>query len=137
MTRLFEVDVADKTDYDDPTLRLLVLIRLAPKGVIRAVDISEQMQKSTSHISRLIDRAESRGLLERRADPSDRRAQQIALTKLGKQVIDAYVPHAMTLLDEAIFATLSSDEISLLIDLLRRVETASRQLISEREGQTG
>ncbi|MCP4601972.1 MAG: MarR family transcriptional regulator [Proteobacteria bacterium] len=137
MARLFEVDVADKTDYDDPTLRLLVGIRLAPQDVIRAVDISEQMQKSTSHISRLIDRAESKGLLERRADPSDRRAQQIALTELGKQEIDAYVPHSMTLLDEAIFATLSSDEISLLIDLLSRVETASRQLISKREGQTG
>ncbi len=59
------------------------------------------------------------------------------LMDIGRREIDAYVPHAMALLDQAIFATLSSDEISVLIDLLSRVETASRQLISKREGKTG
>ncbi len=131
LARLFNADVTEKTDYDEATLHLLLRIRM---GVVRAKDISEQMQMSTSHISRLVDRARSKGLLERRPDPSDRRAQQLTLTEQGVKEIDAYVPHAVSLLDQVITATLSKDEVSQLIEMLQRIETASRQLISEREG---
>lgn len=133
ITRLFEVDVLDKTAYDDATVRMLLRIRLAPEGVIRAKDISKQMSLSTSHISRLVDRAESKGLLERRADPSDRRAHLLTLTELGVQELDAYIPHAVSLLNQAVFETLSSEEITTLIELLNRVEAVSKQMIAERE----
>ena len=131
--RLFEVDVAEKTDFDDATLRLLVGIRFAKGGVIRAKEISTQLRQSTSHISRLVDRSEASGLIARRADPSDRRAQHLVLTTRGKDVLDAYIPHALALLDGAIFAPLSSAEVATLVDLLRRVENAASELLAERE----
>jgi len=133
LMRLFEADVADKTDYDDPTLRLLLRIRMAPDGEIRAKDISKGMRKSTSHISRLVERAAKKDLLERRVDPSDRRAQKLTLTQKGEEVIDSYVPHALALLEEVVFETLSTEEISQLMSLLNRLEAKAKELLSERK----
>ncbi len=131
LSRVFEMDAAEKTAHDPTTLDLLVRVRLAPHGRIRAVDLCEQMQKSASHVSRVVERAEARGLIVRRADPTDRRAQVIALTDRGDKDLDAYIPHVMELLDSVIFATLSSAEIETLVKLLTRVATASKRLIAE------
>ena len=46
LTRLFDADVAEKTDHDPTTLDLLLRVRLAPNGGIRAVKLCEQLQKS-------------------------------------------------------------------------------------------
>ncbi len=100
---------------------------------MRAKDISIQMLKSTSHMSRLIDRAEARGLVERRADPTDRRAHRVALTSQGESTIDAYLPHAVALLDEAFAAVLTRDELRMLLDLVARVKTAAVALVTRQE----
>ena len=134
LSRLFETDVAEKTIHDPTTLDLLLRVRFAPHGGIRAVKLCEQLQKSASHVSRLVERAESARLVERRADPSDRRAQLIVLTNRGKKDLDAYIPHVVAIVDRVIFATLSGKEIELLVKLLTRVENASRRFAVEREG---
>jgi len=133
LARAFDLDAAEQTDHDEALLRVLLCIRLATGGAMRAKDISSQMLKSTSHISRLIDRAESKGLVERRADPSDRRAHRVALTKNGQDEIDAYVPHAVVLLEQAFGSALDPDELMSLLDMLSRVEVASLRLVAERE----
>ncbi len=135
LSRLFEIDAAEKTTHDTTTLDLLLRIRLAPQGRIRAVDLCDQMQKSASHVARVVERAEFGGLIERRTDPTDRRAQQIALTVRGKRDLDSYIPHVVKLLDRVIYATLSSAEIETLVKLLNKVATASKRLIAEHEGR--
>jgi DNA-binding MarR family transcriptional regulator len=48
----------------------------------------EAMMISSGGMTNRIDRLETAGLVERRADPNDRRGKAIALTKAGKRVID-------------------------------------------------
>ncbi len=131
LTRAFDLDAQLHSDHDESLLHLLQCIRMAPEGAMRAKDISTVMLKSTSHMSRLIDRAQARGLLERRADPTDRRAHRVALTEKGESTIDAYVPHAVALLDEAFAGVLTCDELRTLYDLLAKVETAAEALVSK------
>ncbi len=133
LTLAFDLDVAERTDRDEALLRVLLCIRLTHDGAMRAKDISRQMLKSTSHISRLIDRAESEGLVERCTDPSDRRAQQVTLTTKGQEEIDAYVPHAVVLLEQAFGTALNPDELMSLLEMLGRVEAATLKLVAERE----
>jgi len=49
--------------------------------------LAEQMSLGNVALGRLIDRLETRGLLERRTEPTDRRVNNIYLTQAGKKVI--------------------------------------------------
>ncbi len=131
LTRAFDLDAQQHSHHDESLLRVLLCIRMASDGAMRAKDISTQMLKSTSHTSRLIDRAEARGLVERRADPTDRRAHRVALTPQGESAIDAYVPHAVAMLDEAFAGVLTRDELRMLLGLVGRVETAALALVAK------
>lgn len=133
VNRAFDLDVSARTDFDEALLRVLLCVRTAPGGSIRAKEISVQMLKSTSHISRLVDKAEAAGLVERQPDPSDRRAHRIALTDQGRQQIDTYVPHAVELLEQTVCSALSDDELATLIGLLNKVEASSRRVVAEQE----
>jgi DNA-binding MarR family transcriptional regulator len=48
--------------------------------------LAEQMNCEASNLTGLVDRLEIRGLVERRADPVDRRVRQLALTEEGEAV---------------------------------------------------
>ncbi len=129
LLRAFEDHAVAKTEHDSTTLDLLLRLRLAPEHQLRGIDLCRQLRKSPSHVSRMIDRAEHRGLVERQPDPEDRRAQQITLTALGEEAVDAYVPHLVEVLNQTIYATLTSDEIETLVELLARVTSSAHQLL--------
>ena len=52
-------------------------------------DVAERLQVRHHSASRLVDRAVQRGLLERRADPEDRRKALVSLTGNGEQILTA------------------------------------------------
>lgn len=118
-----------RTDHDATTLDLLIRLRLAPDQQLRGVDLCRHLLRSPSHVSRMIDRVESDGLVERLADPDDRRAQRITLTDAGRQAVDQFTPRLTDVLERTIHATLTADEIDGLIDLLMRISVSAHQLI--------
>lgn len=117
--------VAD-AGLDATTLDLLLRLRFSSERYMRGVDLCDQLHKSPSHISRLIDRAEASGLVVRGPDPEDRRAHLISATPAGEAAIDNYLPYLEAVLQRVIFDTLSDDEIETLIDLLSRIARAAR-----------
>ncbi len=133
LTRAFDLDAQHHSPHSESVLRILLCIRVSPDGAMRAKDLSNQMLKSTSHMSRLIDRAEASDLVERQADPTDRRAYRIALTSHGESTIDAYVPHAVALLDDAFAAALTRDELQTLLGLAERVQASAVALVAKQE----
>ena len=46
-------------------------------------ELAERLKSDPSNVTGLIDRLEARGLVERRADPTDRRIKGLALTSAG------------------------------------------------------
>jgi len=46
-------------------------------------ELAERLKSDPSNVTGLIDRLEARGLVERRADPNDRRIKGLALTPAG------------------------------------------------------
>jgi MarR family transcriptional regulator for hemolysin len=68
-------------------------------------------------VARLIDRLEARGLVERRADPTDRRIRRLHLLPAAKPILET-ITHARELMNERIISGLDAKTRETLIDAL-------------------
>ncbi len=67
----------------DLTYSQFMTIKLLARGSAGVTDLARHAQLNPGAMTRLLDRLEERGVLERLADPSDRRALNIVLTEAG------------------------------------------------------
>jgi DNA-binding MarR family transcriptional regulator len=66
----------------------IVLFRLRAQEGLSQVDLAEVLELQPISLVRLLDRLVEHGLLERRPDPRDRRANRLFLTQRGRQLVD-------------------------------------------------
>ncbi|WP_436795066.1 MarR family winged helix-turn-helix transcriptional regulator [Actinospongicola halichondriae] len=118
-----------------PVPWLGVLIRLArtPDHRLRMTELARDMTMSTSGLTRLIDRVETAGHVERERCPEDRRGLWAVLTPAGLDVVMAAAPGHLADLDHLIAGALGHDELVTLTDLLRRVRNHVRGVRSGTE----
>jgi DNA-binding MarR family transcriptional regulator len=99
-----------------------VLVQLAEAdGHLRMSELAERVVLSRSGVTRLVDRMERDGLVERRACPSDRRGTEAVLTGKGRATLeDSWPVHARGVAEH--FADhLSPEEVAVLTDALSRM----------------
>ncbi len=85
---VLEREFADDDIWGDLTRRdydVLYTLSKSPDG-LRMTEINERIMLTQPGISRLIARLEHEGLVARRPDPDDARAQRIGLTDAGREV---------------------------------------------------
>jgi MarR family 2-MHQ and catechol resistance regulon transcriptional repressor len=102
---------------------LSVLIRLArsPDQRLRMTVLARDMTMSTSGLTRLVDRMEAEGVVQRQACPEDRRGLLAVLTDKGRSVLASTTPCHVADLERLLGGALDQDELARLTDLLRRV----------------
>jgi DNA-binding MarR family transcriptional regulator len=66
----------------------IVLFRLRQQEGLSQVDLADVLELQPISLVRLLDRLVEHGLLERRNDPKDRRANRLFLTAQGRQLVD-------------------------------------------------
>ncbi|RTL52856.1 MAG: MarR family transcriptional regulator [Bradyrhizobiaceae bacterium] len=66
----------------------IVLFRLREQEGLSQVDLADVLELQPISLVRLLDRLVDHGLVERRADPHDRRANQLFLTSAGRRLVD-------------------------------------------------
>src|ERR1700745_486847 len=66
----------------------IVLFRLREQEGLSQGDLHDGLELQPISLVRLLDRLVEHGLLERRHDPKDRRANRLFLTASGKQLVD-------------------------------------------------
>jgi MarR family transcriptional regulator for hemolysin len=66
----------------------IVLFRLRQQEGLSQVDLAEVLELQPISLVRLLDRLVEHGLLERRPDPKDRRANKLHLTRAGRRLVD-------------------------------------------------
>jgi DNA-binding MarR family transcriptional regulator len=66
----------------------IVLFRLREQEGLSQVDLAEVLELQPISLVRLLDRLVEHGLVERRPDPRDRRANRLHLTARGRQLVD-------------------------------------------------
>src|SRR5689334_11836157 len=109
-------DAAGEHALTGPQARLLSLLSVEPLPMRK---LAQKLKCEPSNVTGIVDRLESRGLVERRPDPDDRRVKVAAATEDGVRV-------ARDLREGLHFAReplagLSADERRSLRDLLRRM----------------
>ena len=87
--------------------------------------LSRSMLVTAGNLTGLVDRAARDGMVERRADPSDRRAWRVHVTAKGQRAFrDAERRHAARV--AKVFSGLSPAELSTLTRLLDKLRTTLR-----------
>ncbi|MDE2906937.1 MAG: MarR family transcriptional regulator [Acidobacteriota bacterium] len=108
-------------DLTEVEFLLLAAIRTAPDQHPSPRDLLDSLMVTSSGLTNRIDRLEGAGLVQRAANPTDRRGIRIQLTDQGRELVDrvttAYVEHQNQVLDEA----LQPDERDTLAHLLRKL----------------
>jgi MarR family 2-MHQ and catechol resistance regulon transcriptional repressor len=98
-----------------------VLEALLHKGPLPVNEIGKKVQLTSGSITVAVDRLETRGLVERRAHETDRRARIVHLTKEGRKLITrAYADHAADM-ERLTSDSLTTAERATLIRLLKKI----------------
>jgi DNA-binding MarR family transcriptional regulator len=105
----------------------LALAVAAEEGPLRLGALAERMGTTDATATRTVDGLAALGLLERTADPADRRAVQIAATKTGARNVTARRRRLVSVL-EGLLAETSADELEQLAELLTRLTRPDTRL---------
>jgi DNA-binding MarR family transcriptional regulator len=118
MRRAFDERVRTK-GITRPQWRVLGLLNRF--GGSTQVALAEMMDVEPITLGRMIDRLQDAGLVERRADPADRRAWRIHLTPKGEANLVELKPTALALYDDAV-SGLSAEqqaELEAMLNVIR------------------
>lgn len=108
-----------------PRFDLMAQLDKSPGGMTLG-ELSRRMMVSNGNVTGLADRLVASGLLDRRASPSDRRAQLVSLTPEGRRMFRAMARAHETWVAE-IFADLNGSEIEALMRLLATTKMSARR----------
>ncbi|MCW3489054.1 MarR family winged helix-turn-helix transcriptional regulator [Dethiobacter alkaliphilus] len=90
------------------------------KDCINQIQLGELMGVDRTTISGIVDRLERGGLVERGADPMDRRSCMLSLTEKGRSLQDELAPIAADI-NQSLAKNLSQDEVELLVEMLKKI----------------
>lgn len=106
--------------HDFTLMQWIILIYLRDGIARTASDISKEFRHDSGALTRVIDRLERRGLLERRRSAADRRAVELSLTTLGRHTVESLLPVVVEQMNLAL-APFTHDEFVQLRSLMVRL----------------
>jgi MarR family transcriptional regulator for hemolysin len=107
-----------------------VLLRLERREGLKQSDLAEQLDIQPITLTRLVDRLCDNGLIERRADPNDRRAKRLYLTPAARPLLDR-IAVQIEELSETVLAGIKPGEIDLMLAKLGLARENLRQAIEQ------
>jgi DNA-binding MarR family transcriptional regulator len=121
------VDAELERSHGLPLSTYEVLHRLveSPGGRMRMCDLADQAQMSRSGLTRLADRLEKEGLLERCSCEHDARGAYACLTELGRKRLCAARGTHLAVVRQQFLSRFSERELSALAELWERIAPCS------------
>lgn len=103
------------------------LLQLETEGsLLRMSEIARRLILSRGGTTKVVDRLEEMGLVERHPDPDDRRATIVSITATGREARLAARRAIDAILEEMWAAHLTNEEAQLLVEVMDRVLKANR-----------
>jgi len=126
---LYDVARAIRTRFDQKArashamtrAQWIILSRLDRQPGISQNEMAAICEVEPITVARLVDRLEARGLVERRADPSDRRIRRLHLLPAAKPIVET-IADARAVMSERITAGLDEKTCETLIDGLLKIK---------------
>jgi MarR family transcriptional regulator for hemolysin len=109
-----------------------VLARLDRFEGLKQSELAEMLDLQPISLTRLLDGLAENGLIERRADPTDRRAKRLFLTPAARPLLERLTDLGEDLMATAL-AGLERSEIDALLARLSAVKENLRQAVQKRQ----
>src|SRR6516164_2714531 len=109
-----------------------VLVRLDRFEGLKQSELADMLDLQPITLTRLLDRLAENGLIERRADPDDRRAKRLFLTPAARPLLGRLSDLGEDVMETAL-AGLGSPEIAQLLASLSTVKDNLRQVIQKKQ----
>ncbi len=110
--------------------QLNTLMRLHYRGPCQVSGIGDELGLTAAAASQIVERLSGMGLIERSEDPSDRRVRHVALTSKGRGLM-AHGFEARIAWVRGLARRLPADELTSIVETLRRLTEAAKQLEAE------
>ncbi len=120
LERRLGADLEARCDLPHAWFEVLVRLGRSEAGRLTMGSLAEEVSLTTGGVTRLVDRMEAAGFVERVPCPTDRRVSYASLTDSGRAKLDEAAPvHAANL--RSVFAAFSDEDRSTLDALLDRL----------------
>jgi MarR family transcriptional regulator for hemolysin len=116
----------------EATAHPLLILSRGGRANVRQGVLADEMGLEGPSVVRLIDLLAAEGLVERREDPTDRRAKILHMTPLGDAKADE-IKRVMRRLRAELMKDISPEELATTFDVLRRIELSANRLIETAE----
>lgn len=124
LSRSFAVRLEESCALPLAWFDVLMQLRREPEGRLKMSEIADAIVHSTGGTTRLIDRLEEAGLVERQLCPTDRRAVHVAITPAGNGKLDEALDVHVDYLEEHLSSRLTCDERGQLTALLTKLNAS-------------
>lgn len=121
----FDEDFRADAGIDIRTYDALLHVFDAGSQGIRMTDLAREVVLTKAGLTSLIDRLEARALVQRTADPVDRRAFRITLTAEGRRTFRAAARIHVTGIHERVGDHMSEDEARVVAEVFERIRSAN------------
>ena len=121
---LLETTIRSESGLTGQLLGPLLRLARSEGGSLRMTDLAAQCRYTPSAVTRVSDRLEKLGFLERRACPGDRRVTPLVITDAGRHAVSSSMPAHVAMIDDEILGALDTDERLQFETLLRKVRDA-------------
>jgi len=108
-----------------------VLVHLVRENGLRQAELADRMDIATVTTSKLIDRLEARGYVERRPDPEDRRSNRIYATAQAKDVVKV-MTRTIFEVDEMASRGIPEEDLQTALTVLRQMKENLKDALSRR-----
>jgi DNA-binding MarR family transcriptional regulator len=118
-----------------PQYDVLRILRQARESGVRTYDVAAQMVSRAPNITRLADKLEAKGLLERIRSSMDRRSIRLRLTPAGDEVLQQ-LDQRVSDAEVRAMRGLDQGEIGILLELLNRLCQPLKEELVRKAGQS-
>jgi DNA-binding MarR family transcriptional regulator len=121
VSRRLQADLLAEHDLALGSYEVLLHLAEAPEGRLRMNDLADRVLLSRSGLTRLVDRLQREGLVERESCASDARGLFAVLTPAGRERMLAATPTHQQGVREHVLARLTLEELHLLSATLCKI----------------
>ena len=118
-------ELQDEQALPLPWYEVLLHLRRAPGGRLRMQELANSILLSQSGVSRLVDRMERAGLVERTSCATDGRGTFAQITTLGRDALRRAAPTHLRGIDEHFLSHLSQREMAAVRTAMAKIAAAN------------
>jgi DNA-binding MarR family transcriptional regulator len=121
LTRQLSAQLVEQHGLTINEYEVLLLLSHEPDRRMRRIDLSREVRLSPSGVTRMLDRLEATGLVEKGGCRSDARVTYAVLTDAGTAKLHESSPDHCAAIERLLGERLDDEEIASLVDLLGRL----------------